>query len=178
MKQNSLRVALCGVTAALALTLMLCTSVIPVGTYAFPCIAGILFVTIVIEFGEKWAFAALFAVALLSLFLAGDKEASIYFIAFFGYYPILKSLIERFKSRAVQWALKFSVFNAAMIAAFFVCKFILQIPDEEFTIFGLYIPWVFLIMGEIFFPLYDILCSMLIVRYVRDLRNRLFKNKP
>lgn len=175
--KKALRVAVCGMIAALALVLMLCTTLIPVGTYVFPCFAGILFVAIVIEFGERWALAAFFAVAVLSFVLAGDKEAAVYFAAFFGYYPTVKSFIEKLNNKVVQWIIKFAVFTAAMVAAFFVSISVLMIPAEEFTLFGFYVPWALLLLGEIWFPVYDILCSRLIATYVIKLRGKIFKTK-
>jgi hypothetical protein len=175
MNNNAFKVAFCGLTSALALVLMLCTGLIPVGTYAFPMIAGILFTVIVIEFGAKWAYCAFIVVALLSLFLAGDKEAVIYFIAFFGFYPILKSSIERIKSKVVQYVLKYAVFNVCMIVAFLVAKFILMIPDEEFTLMGFYVPWAFLIIGDLFFILYDKCVTIIIIRYVQQIRVKFVK---
>lgn len=177
MKKDSFRIAFCGLISALALVFMLMTSLIPVGTYTFPVIAGVLLVAVVIEFGWKWAFGAFAAVSLLSLFLAGDKEAVVYFIAFFGFYPIIKSCIERLKSRAVQYLIKYAVFNVCIIAAFFVCKLVLMIPDEEFTIGGFYIPWAFLIAGEVFFPLYDMCVTVIVTNYILRVRNKLFKIK-
>ncbi len=175
--KDSFRVAFCGLISALALVLMLCTGLIPVGTYAFPIFSGMLFVAVVVEFGEKWAVAAFVAVAILSLFLAGDKEAVAYFIAFFGFYPIAKSGIERIKSRAVQYILKYALFTVCIVAAFTVCKFVLAIPDEEFTVFGVYIPWVFLLVAEVFFLLYDKCVTVMVTSYIVKIRNRIFKTR-
>ncbi len=174
---KSFRVAFCGLMAALALVLMFLTGIVPVGTYAFPIFAGALLASIVVEFGVKWAVAAYAVVSLLALFLAADKEAVVYFIAFFGFYPILKSLIERIRSRTVQYVVKYAVFTVCIVGAFLVCKWVLMIPDEEFTFFGVYIPWLFLIVAEVFFIFYDYCVTVLIMNYIMKIRNRIFKNQ-
>ena len=138
--KNSYKTALCGIICALALVLMLITTIFPFGTYAFPCFAGMLFVVIAIEFGIGWAYMAYGVVALLSLFLVSDKEAVLYFIAFFGFYPILKGTIEKIKSKPLQYILKYLIFNICVIVAFYMAKFILMIPNEEFVLFGFYVP--------------------------------------
>ncbi len=176
MKKNTFRVAFCGFIAAFSLALMLMTSLIPVGTFAFPCLAGVLLTAIVIEFGWKWALGAFAAVAVLSALFAGDKEAAVYFIAFFGFYPILKSGVERLGSKAVQYIIKYALFTVCMVGAFFVCKFVLMIPDDEFTIGGVYIPWVFLIVGEIAFIFYDLFVTIIVTNYISRVRNKLFKD--
>lgn len=173
--KDSFRVAFCGIISAFALVLMLFTSIIPIGTYAFPCFAGVLLAAIVIEFNEKWALGAYAAVSVLSLFLAGDKEAAVYFIAFLGFYPIVKSFIERLRSKVFQYIIKYALFNICIISAFTVCKFVLAIPDEEFTLFGFYVPWAFLLIGEFVFFMYDKCVTILIFRYINQIRNRIFK---
>lgn len=178
-KNNSaFKVAFSASIAALSLVLMLLTGVVPVGTFAFPCFAGIFIASVVIEFGFKWAAGVYAVVALLSLFLSGDKEAVIYFILFFGYYPMLKGLIEgKIGNKIVQFILKLLVFNAAIIAAFFTASFLLAIPPEEYTIAGFYVPWLFLIAGNIFFVIYDIAVTSVITYYINRLRGKLFKKK-
>lgn len=176
MKRDTFRTAFCGLITAFAFVLMLLTNLVPVGTYAFPCLAGMVLVTVVIEFGWKWALGSYAAISLLSIFLAGDKEAVVYFVAFFGFYPIIKSLIERLPSKAVQYIIKYAVFTVCMIGAFLVCKFVLMLPDEDFTIAGMYIPWVFLIAGEIVFIVYDLAVTVIVTNYINRIRGKLFKD--
>ena len=176
MKKGTFRVAFCGLITAFSFVLMLLTNLIPVGTFALPCLAGVLLVAVVIEFGPKWALGAFAAVSILSALFAGDKEAAVYFIAFFGFYPILKSGIERLPARVLQYVIKYAVFTVCMIGAFFVCKLVLMIPDDEFTIGGVYIPWLFLLVGEIAFIFYDLFVTIIVTNYILRVRNRLFKD--
>lgn len=177
IKKGTMRIAVCGIIAALSLVFMMLTSLVPIGTYALPCIAGILISCIVVEYGCGWAIGVFAVTAILSALLAADKEAVIYFIALFGYYPILKSVFEqKIKSRAIQYILKFAVFNVAAIASFFVAVWLLQLPADEFTVFGFYVPWAFLIAGNIFFIIYDYAITVFVMQYVRRIRNKLFGN--
>lgn len=178
VNNSTFRVALCSAIAALGLTLMLVTSIVPIGTYAFPCFAGIFISAIVIEYGCKWAVGVYLVVAVLSMFLAGDKEAVLYFISIFGYYPILKSVIEgKLKNKAVQYIIKFFMFNAAAVASFFIGSLLLSISPEEYTIGGAYIPLVFLLAGNVFFFIYDYAVSVFVGQYVYRLRDKLFGKK-
>lgn len=174
-RSNTYKVALCGVISALSLVLMLLTGLIPVGTYAFPIFSGILLSVIVIEFNSKWALAVYFVVSVLSFFLSGDKEAVLYFIMFFGFYPILKGTVERIHALWIQYLLKYAVFNVCIIGAFFAGLYLLQIPRESFELFGVYLPWVFLLIGNIIFLLYDKCVTVLIIRYIKDLRQKIIK---
>ncbi len=168
--------AFCGVITALGLALMMMTGLISFGTFAFPCFAGMIITAVVIEYGIKWALAVFAAISVLASFLAGDKEAVIYFVMLFGYYPVVKSLFERkIKNKAIQLVLKLLLFNAAAVSAFFIANFLLAIPAEEFTIFGVYVPWVLLIIGNFFFVVYDFAVTVMVGRYVYNIRNKIFK---
>lgn len=174
-----MRVAVCSVISALSLVLMLLTGFVPIGTYAFPCFAGMLLVTIVIEYGWKWAVLVYAVISVLSLFLVSDKEAVVFFIMLFGYYPMLKNIIEsKFQKkfgRIAGCVLKFLIFNAAAVAAFLITTFLLAIPADEYTLFGFYVPWVFLLIGNIFFALYDYAVTVFAAQYVCRLRDKIIR---
>ena len=172
--KNTYKIALCGLISSFALVLMLIANIFPIGTYTIPCLCGMLLVSVVIEFGAKYAYIPYVAISLISLFLVSDKEAVLYFIAFFGFYPILKSTIEKIKLKSIQYLVKYTVFNLCMVIAFFIGKFIFMIPDEGFVIFGVYVPWVFLIIGNFVFLLYDIAVSRIVVYYLFKIRNKIF----
>lgn len=171
----TLKIAFCAVIAALEVVLMMITTFIPVGTYALPCFAGALTVAVVIEFGAKWATGVFFVSSVLSFFLSGDKEAVILFIALFGYYPILKKIIEsRLKNKIIQYIIKFVLFNVAAISSFFVAMYVLSVPAEEFTIGGVYVPYLFLIAGNLFFLLYDFMLMQFVRMYAVRIRKAIF----
>lgn len=166
MGGNSGKVALGGIITALCTVFMFLTGLIPIGTYALPALAGTVLILIVIELGVKWAWAVYAAVALLSMLLAADKEAAVLFLLFFGYYPILKSEIEKIPSKLVQILLKLAVFNASMIAGFFIAVKMLGVPEESFTLFDVYLPWIFLLVGNVIFIVYDYALTGLISAYL------------
>ena len=175
VNKSTFKVAFCGVISALGLALMLLTSLVPIGTYAFPCFAGIFISAVVIEYGWKWGLGVYAVVSILSLFLAGDKEAVLYFIAFFGYYPIIKAVFEKYiKSKIILYIVKLALFNAAAIASFYIAAFLLSVSPEEYTLFGVYIPLAFLAFGNVFFIVYDFAVTVFVGQYVVRLRSKLF----
>ena len=169
------KIALGGLLTALGVVLMFLTGLIPIGTYALPAIAGVLLIVAVIEIGAKWAWMIYAAVAVLSLLFAADKEAALLFVLFFGYYPVLKSFLERISNKVLSWISKFAVFNVAVVACFFLAVNFLQLPEDSFTVFGIYLPCVFLILGNAVFLIYDIALSGLVATYVEKLHHRVTK---
>ncbi len=104
---RTIRLAFCGVITALCTVTMFLTGLISIGTYALPAFAGILLIVVVVELGVGWAWPVYLASSVLSLLLAGDKEAAMLFVVFFGYYPILKAQIEGMHRRVLSYLLKF-----------------------------------------------------------------------
>lgn len=166
------KVAFGAVVAALSLVLMLITGIIPVGTYALPCLSGILLTVIVIEFGIPWAFGVYFTVSVLSFLMVSDKEAALYYVFILGVYPILKSLFERIRIKWLSFLLKLVYFNISAVAAFYVSIFLLSVPVESFSLFGINMPLAFLLAGNLVFIVYDICVTRLVTIYLSVWRNR------
>lgn len=158
MKTTS-RIALSSVLCAMSLLCLLLTF-FPFATYALPAIAGVFLMPLVVECGKKTAFCAYLSVSVLALLLVPDMESKALFVAFFGYYPLLKAVAESTQSRFLEWVIKLCVFNLSVIIAYAILSLI-GFPMDAFAINGLSLPLstilcLFLIAGNGIFILYDI----------------------
>lgn len=170
---KSFKLAFAAIEAALAIAALMCTGIITIGTYALSALAGILLVPVSIEVGFKYSLCSYLIASIISLLIAPDKEAVFCFITLLGYYPILKIKIELIRKRWLRAVIKLAMFNAAMIAVFYLSIALLGMDRAEFELFGVYIPYVFLIIGNFVFLLYDFALTDLIRRYVVDWRHRI-----
>lgn len=156
--------------AALGTAVLFLTGLVPAGTLALPALAGILSIAVVAEAGTKWAFSVYAAQSALSVLLTPDKEAALCFFLFFGYYPIFKAVLER---RLRHWQVcmtaKLALFNAAAVLEFWASLFLLGVPADSFTVFGYYVPWLFLLLGNVAFLIYDYAVSLLVIAYYQRL---------
>ncbi len=169
------KVAFAGVICALSLVFMLLT-VIPVMEISLPVIAGIILIVLVIELDIKWGFLGYIAVALLSMLLAPSFESRILFAVFFGYYPTLKALIERIRFSVLGWIIKFVLFNIAIGGAYYLLlRLTTMLDPNDFTVFGMYLPGVILLFGNIVFVLYDIALTRVISAYIHTWQPKLHK---
>ena len=159
------KVALCGMTAALATLAMLLT-VVPVSEIGLPAIAGLLLVPVVVELGRRYAATVYVAVCLLSLLLAPAWEPKLLFVGFFGYYPIVKSLIETLRKPVAEWVLKFALFNIAIVTVYWVLLTFLHLDAAAFTIAGKTAYGLLLVLGNIVFLLYDVGLTRIISTYL------------
>ena len=129
---QSAKTAIGGMTAALSVVLMLPT-VMGLWTYALPAFAGILIMFTIIELDKKWATGIFVAVSLLSFILLPNKEAAVFYLCFFGNYPIIKGVLEgRKMPRVLEYIIKFVVFNAEILLAGFIMVKIFGVPMAEF----------------------------------------------
>lgn len=179
MKKNSYRIALGGVVSSLCLLCMFLTGVFPLLMYALPAIAGVLMIVIVIDVGKRWAYVTYAAVSLLSLLICPDKEAAVMFIAFFGFYPIFKSTLEKIKPIALEYLLKFAFFNVAVVAAYWVVINVFGIGDiiDEMGDYGEYGLYILLGIANVTFIVYDIALTRLISSYINWFRPKVLRKK-
>lgn len=89
MRGQASAMAFCGVTAALAVVLMIAGGWLPAATYCAPVAASLLLAFAAGRCGKRLGLCWFFAVALLSLLLTQDKEAALVFLCL-GYYPLLR----------------------------------------------------------------------------------------
>lgn len=140
-------------------------SYFPYFTYAVPAITGLLTMMLVIEINVKWAFVAYIAASVL-VFIFAEPESNLMYICLFGYYPIVKSLIERINKPVIEWVLKLAVFNAAAIMIYAVFAGMFGVSIEDFSTLGKYGAYIFLGFGNAVFVLYDITVSRLSGTYI------------
>jgi len=159
-------VALGGVIAALSAALMLFSAVFPLAEFVLPASAGILLIAAVYEVGEGWALLIYAAVGLLSFLLPSNKDSAVYYILFLGFYPVLKSYLERIKNIILKWAVKLIIFNASSAASVFVLVKLLGITDDMFKYGYLFAA----LLLNLTFVVYDLAVSRLIVLYNFRLR--------
>lgn len=171
------RMALCGVTAALA-TVVLLLTVFPYATYALAALAGMVLIPAALECGTRYGVLSYAVTALLSLLLTPDIEAKWLFILFFGYYPIVQLRLQRWHRVGVAWLLKLVLFNAAAVIGFWLLTTFMNVPKDEFSIAGVYLPWVLLLMGNVVFCIYDVALARVAAMYrvrIHPLVTRFFK---
>jgi len=161
-----------GIVAALCVVLMLLTGLFPFATVALPAIAGVLMIPLVVELGVKWALLVYVVVAAITAFITPDPSSMLMFVFFFGYYPIVKSPLERLPNRVLEWGVKFLVFNTALVVLFLMAQWLfgLEAVLPSLAFFGQFtLPAFWLGLNVIFF-LYDFALTRLASVYLQWFR--------
>ncbi len=177
MHKKSQQVALGGIATGLCIVIMFLTGMIPFSYYALPALAGLLLIAVKEENGMKTALIVYAAVSLLSLLVVPIKEAALLFVAFFGYYPIVRDSLSRIRPGVLSVVLRFIIFNAAVIAAYWVIVNVFGIAEilEEFGDFGKYSVLVLLGFGNVFFLVYDFAIRNITLAYRNWFRPKFLK---
>ena len=161
--------ALGGMVTALSTVLIVLTGIMPFGRTALLALAGLLLVVVVAELGSKWAWSVYLAVSILSALLAANKEMVLGYVLIFGCYPILKAIIEKKSKKTVAFLLKFAFFNVAMLLESYLAIILLHVPQASYTIFGISLPWLVVLLWNATFLLYDYALSLLIISYFKKI---------
>ncbi|MBR3705253.1 MAG: hypothetical protein IKM11_07195 [Oscillospiraceae bacterium] len=115
MSKVSRRLAICSVTAALGVVLMLLGAVLGLGTYMAPMFVGWCLIPIGKEYGVKYQTMLWIVISLLSALFVANIEQNLMFIFLFGWYPIVRPKIQRL-SRIFRFIVKLLLFNAVVIS--------------------------------------------------------------
>lgn len=171
--KNIKKITFSAILSALAAVVML-VSYFPYFTYAVPAVAGLCVMVAVIEIGCKWSFLTYLTSAFLA-FLFAETESKLIYICFFGFYPIIKCLIEKLRKTVVEWILKFSVFNFCVVSLYFLFAEVLMLSFEDLGKFAEYGAVILLLLGNIVFVIYDIAISRIAVTYLNRLHPKIEK---
>ena len=149
-------------------------SYFPYFTYAVPALSGLVMLVVLIELGDKWAWGTYIVTGVLALLFA-EPEAKLMFIFFLGYYPILKSYIEKIRNRVVQYILKFAVFNLSVIIVYGILAKVFGIYmadiESQTTLFLIGL----LLLANFTFYLYDIVLVRVANVYLFRLHRKIAK---
>ena len=155
MKKTSRAMALCGMTAALSLVLMMLGSVLAVFTYACPMLVGMLLLFIREELGTKWSVTLWLAISLLAFMLVPELEMTAVFLGVFGWYPSIKPLLDKMP-RVLGWFGKLLLLNASAVAVYAVLMHVMGMEDLPAGIVG----WIVLFAAaNLVFVCYDLVLT-------------------
>lgn len=158
-------VAFSGILTALSVVLLFLGTVISVFAYVSPIICGIVLIASLRNVNEKSAWLIYSAVSIISFILMADKECSLTYIFFFGYYPIIKPKIDRMKNKILKVFIKLIIFNSGIVISQLICFYIFGIPFDN--IFGRFTVLFLLLLVNILFALYDKLIFMIDLIYMK-----------
>lgn len=169
--RNAKTAAFAGVITALSVVLLFVGAITVSLSYVLPIATGLLMILLIESVSVKAAVLTYFSTSFLSMILFGGKESVLFYIFFFGYYPILHLVLTKIKPRVLRFALKLVIFNAAMAAVQLILIYVFGIPfDNMFGKLGIAL---FFGALNLIFVLYDFAFDKLVIIYDRKLKRKI-----
>lgn len=178
-ESKAFKVALGGICSAVCLLMMFCSSFFPGLSYTIPIFAGFLMVVMIVECSSGWALATYCAVSLLCIFITPNYEASLLFILFMGYYPILKIYLDKHRIHFITPLIKWGVFNLAIVIYYNIFTHIFTTVDmlEDMEMFGKYALLVLWGMAQLCFFVYERCLTVMTEAYIKWFRKKILRRK-
>ena len=161
MSNKTRNLSLAALFSAFSVISLYIASVWPTGQLGLTAVASLFVAAAVIESGISYGIYVFIVSSVVSILIVPNRLTPILFILFFGYYPIVKSLIEKQSHITLQILSKLLVFNISFAVIFYIFNelVIAFISFELHTVF-------ILLIANIVFLLFDYGYSKLIWFYI------------
>lgn len=161
-KGNTKKLTLTSVFCALAVILIVGSSIIPLGDGILFVIGSAMMCAVVCECGVRYSAVGFVATALLTSILSADKTVALLFVGFTGWYPIAKLYIERIRNLRKEIILKLIIGLIVSLIFYFGGK-----------IFNITVGWYWILLGTLATVSYDYLLTMMIQIYYDKIRKHI-----
>lgn len=145
--------------AALGVVFLVLAGVIPTGQLVLLVLASFPVCASLMMYGPWWALGVFLITAALGNILFPGVSGVAYAV-FFGYYPILKSVLERMHNIAWMWVLKYAVYTVIFVFYWFLAGTMLDTMQPWFILY---------LIGCAAFAVYDWAYSLLIRFYIEKI---------
>ncbi len=167
------RVSLTAMFAAMSLLFLYLASVLPTMRIAMYFLSSVFVMGLVIEEEIGLAIMMFVGVSLMSLLLMPNILRVLPYVFFFGHYGIGKYYIQtRIKDKIAAYIVKLIYYNVAVALVYLLAQ---QIIFEDILESGIAF-WLFVVLAEVAFVIYDFLYDKVTSFYFNNLRRLLMKN--
>lgn len=171
MNSKTRTITLSAVMTALSIVFLYIANIIPTSRLGFVAVSSLFVVAAVIETGIISAIFVFVGSSILGAVLLPDKTIVLIYVLFFGYYPVVKSFSEKFRSVILKWMVKLAVFEVSFSVIWFVFKsLIFEASYLNTNIILVYLA------ANVAFIIFDIGITKLIGFYIVRISKNLRKN--
>jgi len=156
----------CAIVAALSLIFLGVGSVTVLDLSAV-VLCALATMVVFVECGRKLSWIMVAVTGLLALLLLPSKILAVLYIGVGGIYPICKASFEKLRP-LFAWPVKLSCFLTMMLAVVVLSKLIFT-AEEPFFEYS----WLYVLIGSVFFVLFDLALTTCITFYIVKIRRRL-----
>lgn len=165
---KSRKIALGGIVTLLSTVSLYLSSILPTNRLFFFALSTFFLSVIIIEDNIKFAGLVYLSSSVLSFIIIPNKTVVIPYILFFGYYAIVKSLIERINKLLIELLIKLMLFNLSTYVTYSIVskallgEIIIKLPV-----------WAIFLLMQLAFLIYDYSFSLGIFFYRSRIRPKI-----
>lgn len=167
MKKEIKKITLSSVFSGLIVVLILLGTFIEILDITVAAVCALAVYIIQIEAGGKYPFLVYLTASILSLIFTPLSTATLYFVGFFGYYPILKLKLRKSK-KYLRKVICVLVFNVSMVVLMLLFKAVFALQNEPAVMYVL-----LLITSNVFFFCFDYLLDVFTFIYIKKIRDKI-----
>ena len=167
IKKEIKLISMSAVFSALIVVFTLLGTFIDILDFTVAAICSFTVCIVVLEAKNKYAFMVYLASSALCLIFVPLSTATLYFVAFFGYYPILKLYVSKLP-KVIQRIICIAVFNITMALIMLLFKVVFALQNEPYYIYLL-----LLAALNLFFLCFDRVFDIFPYLYIKKIRNKI-----
>ncbi len=169
MKRTEIKkIALASLFCALAVVISVIGCVFDMADLAATAASSVLVALAKLELRGKYPYLIYAVVSALLFLFFPTATVTLYFIMFFGYYPIIRDFISRVP-KYLRIALKFLCFNAAIVVIYFLMEKLLLSSDTESEAYLIPALW---FVANLFFAAFDFSLNIFMSAYIHVFRKK------
>ena len=172
--EQTKRLTICAMMAAVSVVLMLLGAVLQLGTYATPLLTGMVLIPIGNRYGRKYQVMLWLVISVLCFMLIPAAEQNMMFAGLFGWYPILRPKLNRIPSRLLRPAVKILLSAAVILLLYGVLLRLLGMTADLMSSTPLF-NLLLLFLGVLTFLLTDLALERLTFLWRKRFRKRFFR---
>ena len=167
MKKEIKKITLSSLFSALIVVLILIGTFFDLLDITVAAVCALAVYILLIEAGLKYSFLVYLTSGVLCLIFSPMSSATLYFIGFFGYYPIIKTKLRKLKKH-LRKLICLLLFNTSMIALMLLFKAVFALQNEPIYMYVL-----LLVTSNVFYFCFDYLLDVFTVIYFKKIRNKI-----
>ena len=167
IKKEIKLISLSAVFTALIVAFNMIGTFIDILDFTTAAICSFAVLIVMLEAKKKYAFMVYLASGILSALLVPLSTATLYYIAFFGFYPLVRHYTAKLH-KTLRKAVCFAIFNILMALIMLLFKAVFALQNEPYYIYLL-----LLAALNIFFFAFDRLYDVFPYLYIKKIRNKI-----
>lgn len=167
MRKEIKKISLASLFSALSAALIILGGTMDMLDLTVAAVGSMLVYISMIEIKGKYPFLIYITTSVLSFIFVPMTTSALYYVAFFGYFPIIRYRIKKL-GKVISKIICIGIFNVSMILLFLLFKAVFAMQNEP-----MYMYVILLVTSNIFYLCFDYALDVFAFIYITKIRKKL-----